>query len=111
MTILDVTAGAVAPATASAGPARPRPLPPPESAPTSRGEPFRRLEDFLRHPKGCAGADWEVRRGDVVAIARIVREVGLAEATVVWIFKPKLSPVGQNETQEMAISRYVQHQA
>lgn len=53
------------------------------------GEPVPRLEDFLRHLKGRAGAYCEVKRGDCAEIVRIVRESGI-EDMFFWAFKPEV---------------------
>lgn len=53
-----------------------------------RGEPVPRLEVLLRYLKGRTGAYCEVKRGDCEAIARIVREAGMADDTFFFAFKP-----------------------
>lgn len=55
-----------------------------------RGEPVPRLEDFLRHLKGRAGAYCEVKRGDCGEIVRIVRDAGMADETFLWGYKPEV---------------------
>lgn len=53
------------------------------------GQPVPRLEDYLRHLKGRAGAYCEVKRGDCTEIVRIVRDSGIPDVFF-WGFKPEV---------------------
>ncbi|GAB5378095.1 MAG: glycerophosphodiester phosphodiesterase family protein [Acuticoccus sp.] len=64
------------------------------------GERVPRLEDYLRHLKGRAGAYCEVKRGDCAEIVRIVREAGVDDVFF-WGFKPEVRAALRAEAPDM----------